>query len=228
MARGFHAKAAGENVTHEFLCSVAMAKLNEMDHGERKILWKEEGQDTKECTELDIKDALALFVAGVDHEGKPIPEFLPHAKIWSQPEYKFKVQLKTQTGLVVDVVGYLDLVIDDGSHTVTDWKFSKRADNSVEVGMQEAIYSLWHTAKFGEPTTMFQKIQLLRRKQGKKKARCVEVLRNDPIKVGAHDRGWYVEKVIEPAVQLKEACIWLANPSNCSWCDYRQLCKYAV
>lgn len=117
-----------------------------------------------------------------------------------------------------NVESYIDLIVDDEAKTIIDWKFTQRFESTKEARDDQVLYSLWHSSKFGLPNTVFKTIGFVRLKKGME-------IREDSFTVTEQDRNWHVENVIYPRLKQKEAGIFPADTSACSWCRFKQPCR---
>lgn len=174
--------------------------------GERDGLEYGDPPNDKAGLAQDLDLALREFAAGIGPELRP----------WGVEVHAPYVLKYEDVEQPIDA--YIDLVLDDPGKTIIDWKFTQRFTEAKDVGHDHALYSLWHSERFGLPTTRFLTIQFVRLKRG------VEVRRAEFV-VTPEDRAWHVRHVLYPRLKQKQFGIYPAEPSACSWCEYRKTCR---
>jgi len=204
-ARYLQAKKEGQPIPSvEDMKNVALAEWDRF--GSRDGLVYEEAPNDQATLAHDVAQAINLFMEKIGPFVKPWGVEIHAPVTLKYPEFEQSVE------------SYIDLIVDDEPKTVIDWKLTQRFEATKEARIDQVLYSLWHSSKFGVPNTVFKTIGFVRLKKGME-------IREDSFTVTEQDRAWHIENVIYPSIKQKEAGIFPANTKSCSFCRFRSQCR---
>lgn len=205
IARAFQAKKDGTEIpTIDQLLNVAKAEMSAWEEREG-VIWDEAPNDQATLI-TDVRAAIHMVFLELFEKIEP----------WGV-EQGFNVTVKFPDR-EKQVTGYIDLIENDASHTIVDWKLAQRASDSSEPDVEHIVYALWHQAQFGVEATPFRRIQFVRLKAGIK-------VHDSLMVVSKADVDWFLRHVLYERIRHVEEGSYAANTKSCGWCRFKEQCR---